>query len=482
MRRRRLLVIAGVLALVGSAAACRQPGSGGPATKVPTVSGPVTGGKLGIPFGSALPSILDPAGYREDEFFISGTAQSYAPQGTLGADGRWTLRNDSTAAFKSRIIVRRPQDPAKFSGNVLVEWLNVSGGIDVDPDFGFLHPEIFDSGDAFVSVSAQKVGVDGNGIPLGGTTVPGLTKWDPQRYGSLVHPGDPYSYDIFSQAGRAVKQPGAVDPLGGLEARKVIAAGESQSAMRMFNYVNGVHPLAKVYDGFLIHSRMAGGGFGAQNVAAAQVRTDIDVPVMQFITETDLALFFTARQPDNPKLRTWEVAGTAHADKALQDYQLAAMARSNPGQPLGDPLGCKNINDGPQRFVVRRAYADLKRWVDGGAAPAASPRITATSGTAISRDPLGLALGGIRTPAVDVPVAVHSGVSTATGGNAFFCGLFGSTVPFDAATLRSLYPDHQDYVAKVTASAGQAVTAGFLRQGDVAEIVATAQAAPVPPQ
>ena len=164
------------------------------------------------------------------------------------------------------------------------------------------------------------------------------------------------------------------------------------------------------------------------------------MPVLQFITETDLALFGTARQPDRANLRTWEVAGTAHADQALQDYQLASMQRANGGQPLGDPLGCPDINDGPQRFVARRA-----------------------------------------TPAVDAPVSVLSGQSRATGQNALFCGLFGSTTPFDAATLRSLYPTHADYVGQVTASGERAVAAGFLRPADAAELVATAQAAPVPP-
>jgi hypothetical protein len=480
MRRRRLLAAGCVAAVLATGAACRPTTPANRPVPVPAVAGPVTGGRLGIPFGSAPPEILEPAGYREDEYTFSGTALSFSPQGTFGQNGQWTLQGSTTAAFTSRMVVRRPKDAAEFSGNVIVEWLNVSGGIDVDPDFGFLHPEILGSGDIFVSVSAQKVGIDGGGFQLPGG-LPALKAWDPQRYGSLVHPGDPYSYDIFSQAGKALKTPGAVDPLGGLRPRKVIAAGESQSAMRMFNYVNGVHPLAKVYDGFLIHSRMAGGGFGLQNVANAHVRADIGVPVLQFITETDLALFHGARQPDNALLRTWEVAGTAHADKALQEYQLAAMTRANGGVPLGDPLGCQNVNDGPQRYVVRRAYADLKRWVNGGAPPASAPPITASSGTNIARDANGIALGGIRTPDVDVPIAVHSGASTATGGAGLFCGLFGSTTPFSAEQLRTLYPTHQDYVAKVTASANRSVSDGFLRQADTAEIIATADAAAVPP-
>ena len=48
----------------------------------------------------------------------------------------------------------------------------------------------------------------------------------------------------------------------------------------------------------------------------ARIRDDIDVPVLTFQTETDVVAigFFAARQPDGPNIRTWEVAGTAHAD------------------------------------------------------------------------------------------------------------------------------------------------------------------------
>jgi hypothetical protein len=47
-----------------------------------------------------------------------------------------------------------------------------------------------------------------------------------------------------------------------------------------------------------------------------------------------------------------------------------------------------------------------------------------------------------------------------------FCGIFGTTVPFDAATLAGLYPTHEAYVSAVTASTDAAVAAGFLRAAD----------------
>ena len=66
---------------------------------------------------------------------------------------------DGTRAVPHAGLVRMPSDPAKFSGTVVVEWLNVSGGVDADPDWTSLHEEIVRRGDAWVGVSAQRIGV-----------------------------------------------------------------------------------------------------------------------------------------------------------------------------------------------------------------------------------------------------------------------------------------------------------------------------------
>ena len=78
------------------------------------------------------------------------------------------------------------------------------------------------------------------------------------RYESLTHPGDSYSYDMFSQAGQAIRDDAKL-LLGGLRPERLLAVGESQSAGRLVTYIDAVHPLAQVYDGFLVHSRGAGG-------------------------------------------------------------------------------------------------------------------------------------------------------------------------------------------------------------------------------
>jgi hypothetical protein len=435
---------------------------------VPTVTGPVTGGK-GAPFTIDDVSQLPAFGYVQQEYFIQGTARAFGKVGTWTTDGRWTATPTTSAAYKTRILVRRPADPEKFNGTVFVEWNNVSAGFDAGADWGFGRQELLRDGYAWVGVSAQFVGVAGSGGIAG---IAPLKTSDPVRYASLVHPGDSYSYDIYSQAGAALIRPKGVDPLGGLHARRLIAAGESQSAFRMLTYVDAIHPLAHVYDGFFIHSRFATGAPLFQEAGGAvpgptRIRTDLHDPVLQFQSETDVVGAYTARQPDSRFFRSWEVAGTSHADL----YSVGAAAVSL--------LGCTvRINEGPEHFVLHAAIRSLNRWIaDHDHAPPHSPRIRLDANGNVVRDSFGNALGGIRTPQLDVPIATLSGVNDERNG---FCGLFGRTTPFSAATLASLYPTHAVYVAKFDHAAHEAVERGFLLRVDAKEMEATAAAAPIP--
>jgi hypothetical protein len=191
-------------------------------------------------------------GYLVEEFFVSGNAASYKVAGEATPDGKWEALPGTNAAYTTRIVVIRPKDAGKFSRTAVVEWLNVTGGLDVPVDWNMLHREIMRRGHAYVAVSAQKVGIDGKPSAQGSGPA-ALKKADPTRYGRLNHPGDAYSFDIFSRAGRLVKNPAGSKILGPLVPERVIAVGESQSAIFLTTYVTAVDPVAKVYDGFLIH-------------------------------------------------------------------------------------------------------------------------------------------------------------------------------------------------------------------------------------
>lgn len=434
-----------------------------------------------------LASYKSQYGYKETEYFMDGTATSYNESGAFGEDGKWSVTPGTKAAYETRLLVRTPVDPKKFNGTVIVEWFNTTAGRDADPDFGFAGPELLRDGFAYVAVTAQKVGVSGGAkIPIPGYNPVGLVDQNPARYKSLHHPGDDYSYDIFSQAAQAILNPDGPSPLGSLRPTRLIADGESQSAARMVTYVNAIQPRTNIYDGFLIHSRGGGGsdlnsGPAGSVPKLAHIRNDLRVPVMMLETETDLfgLGFYKALQPDTNLVRTWQMAGTAHADQSTLDYGIQSGRQWDKTSVVPDfTTLCGSINDGPQPYLVRAAFSAMKAWVANGEQPPHSPAIKVTDGSSIARDAHGDAIGGIRTPAVDVPTETLSGEYAPD--KSVICSLFGSRTPFDAATLKQLYPTHDDYVNKVKASAAAAVKAGFLLPPDARDIVNKAQAAPVP--
>ena len=131
---------------------------GGSTGSLPVVTGPITGGSTGKPF-TAAPLDLASYGYVEQEYFFAGTATAYDWVTPPTEDGAWSVKPTTTATYKTRMLVRRPTDPTKFNGTVIVEWFNDTGGVDADPEFGFAHVELLRSGFGYVGVSAQAQGV-----------------------------------------------------------------------------------------------------------------------------------------------------------------------------------------------------------------------------------------------------------------------------------------------------------------------------------
>ena len=408
-----------------------------------------------------------PDGWVEEERVAAGTATSYRAVGELPPDGRFELVEDATGEYRTRIVIARPGDAADFNGTVVVEWLNVSGGLDAGPERTLAAEELHRRGYAWVGVSAQHIGIEGGPVAVSteagaGIAGRGLRALDPARYESLRPPGEAFSYDIYTQVARAIR---AGDVLGDLTPDRVLAAGESQSAFALTTYINGVHPLVEQFDGFLVHSR-AGGyaplgepGAGIDVVSAivnppVAIRADTDVPVLVVQTETDVTMlgYLRARQDDTDHLRVWEIAGAAHADRFIAG---AAADSFDCGGP---------INDGPNRFVIRAALRALDEWVRTGEAPPAGDRLEVDDAGAFRRDADGIVLGGVRTPPVDVPVTVLSGESRP--GVSIICSLFGSSTPMPPARIAELYSSPGDYLAAYEAATDAAIDAGFLLEDD----------------
>ena len=492
------VAVALVLGTASMAAAVEPP--------VPSVTGPVTGGA-----GDAAllrPTLPADSGYVTQEYFLTGDATAYASATPLTTDGKWKLTPAGTAPYATRMVVIRPSDPKRFNGTVYVEWLNVSAGFDTPATYLMDRQLVVREGAAWVGVSAQAVGVQGSssGTATAGFAS-GIKAADPERYASLSHPGDSYSYDIFTQAGRAIRGEGEVKPLGDLTPKRLIATGESQSASRMVTYIDGVNPLApKVWDGFLVHSRFGGGAALTQaplpDVTVPNgtvIRTDVPVPVLMFETESDVGPLggAAARQPDTRRIHTWEVAGTSHSDAYGTLYNFSDPGDGSAEVKLLDvanatvgPLSCATpINAGPHYAVLMAAVDHLDRWVRTGTPPRSMPRFQVTDGPprtvgattvptyVIARDADGIAVGGIRTAFVDAPRARIDGEN---GTGPSFCRLFGNTIPFDAATLAAKYPSKDAFLAAFRTATEKSVKAGVVLPEEAKKQLAAIQQVPYP--
>ena len=447
------------------------------------IEGPVTGRTHGWAFGRPLFD-LKTHGYVEEEFFLDGTATTFrlAPGSTMTWDGRWSAEKAASVPFKTRLLVYRPADAARFNGTVIVSWNNVTAGYEL---FGGESAEILEGGYAFVGATVQRVGV--HGFPKNSQ---GLAAWDPQRYGSLSIPTDDASFDIFTQVARAVgakRSRSGTDPLGGLDVRKVIGIGASQSAARLATYVNAIHPLERAFDGYLlqiyfgrgrplevgslIHNadftqRLRGENLPAllrevELVGGHLIRDDLDVPVMVVNSELEAVACHNVRQPDTDRFRYWESAGTSHTAYQTQIIRSLKYEREfkAPSPVLDD------MNRIPLTAFYDAATHHLNRWVYGGEAPPRQPFITFAGEPAdVARDAHGIAKGGVRLPHVEVPVAMNSAIPLEPTRGLL---LRGSSSTFETAKLKALYGNEQAYLKRFEDAAHRSVQAGVVLARDL---------------
>lgn len=471
-RGRRGLISAGFIALaVLSAPVVRA--SPGPAASIPPtrVSGPVRGGLHGRLFGSSLVD-LRPWGYREDEYFASGIASG----GSATAIPTLVSTGSQPSPYRTRLVVRRPAGAAAFNGTVLVEWLNVTSSQDYDADWSEGYREILRGGYAYIGVSVQQVGVQA------------LQRWDPVRYGRLQHPGDGYAAAIYAQVLEAVRHPNGTNPLAGLHVQRVIADGHSQSGINLHLFVDGVQSRAHLADGFLVR------GDGTTNFDFGRLRT----PVLQYQSEAEIggpvgrlqnAGRYVPPAPDSMFYRLWQVAGATHTGQEGIDYVVDEFSRDDFNQRVtwdetgqgrydgeGHGLCSSSVGVGPfdrfpQWYTLDAAIHALNGWVSTGRPPVPAPRVAVDPSGHILRDGAGNAMGGVRDPVVDIPIATYHGDEG--------CPLSGVTVSLPGVTLAHRYPTRTRYVSATRAAALRAQGAGWLRPYDASDLLARAEAAPL---
>jgi hypothetical protein len=204
--------------------------------------------------------------------------------------------------------------------------------------------------------------------------------------------------------------------------------------------------------------------------------------VLHVNSEAEVGRSAATRIADRDTYVTWEVAGTAHTPASVM-YGMFSRGSGEWGGEMD--LGPETIE-----YALRAAVHHLDTWVDGGDPPPSAPVIETelvpeserepeqvlglgatipASSHRVVRDELGNARGGVRLPHVEAPLGRHL---PANGSDVLMPGY----VPFDAETLRRLYPSRDDVTRAVAAAAERAVAAGWLLEADVADLLAATDA------
>jgi len=438
-------------------------------------------------------------GYEEQEYFISGTARVY----------EWPavdrLETFARGRYTTRILVRRPKDPAKFSGTVIVEALNPSLRYDAAIMWIESQDYFLEHGDVYVGVTIKPVAIQS------------LQRFDPQRYaalsmknplprsqtcpqsqlppapGGLPPESSPATengliWDILSQTGALVR--GSEGPLRDLAVSRVYLTGDSQSGAFVLIYANAIHPFARlpggkpIYDGYLTSS--AGGPGVPVNQCAPQARPGDPrmvmqprgVPIIKLINQTDLG--YLNRRPDSDRApdlyRGYEIAGASHVHEWVLQWGADEqdVAKTGAGGFLSNAACVQHSASGnrfPTQYVLNGAFANLELWSRKGIAPPrAVPLMVgdiAHARATLALDEFGNALGGLRTPYVDVPLVRYGAYMDGPG----ICELWGYQTPLTSDVLHRRYRSASDYEAKVEAATERSVKERWITLSDGRKIV-----------
>jgi Alpha/beta hydrolase domain len=492
-----------------------------PLPTLPTVSGPIPVTAQSRPFLSADPAVLEAVGYVEEEYFLTGQANTYEWDGDSGK----VRVVAGPGIYTNRILVRRPKAPARFSGNIEINLLNASTFVDRGFPLGF--ERMAAAGDAWIGITTKSL------------TVGALKRFDPQRYAPLnwnnpapvdqrcqepsiiplysmgniplrlmppmmrdITQEDGLVWDMIGQLGLLLKGEKRSAILPEVARPKLFLTGISQSALMLNTWMVAFHDRYRMADGKPVFD-----GYlsivGANILRIAQCSVDIpaqdprsktpvlDVPVIKIYSEAEMNYGRYSWRPDVIMRRsgvvTYEIAGATHARGdipgkprvTLGEPSSADMAKSLPGFPQMPrpalPAGAVT-NDFPWAITLRAAYLNLEQWANMGIAPPSVPRIKLDASLEIVRDADGNTLGGLRLPYIDVPTAHYVGSLASSG----MMSIVGAKTPFDDARLTILYGDHAGYLRKFTAATDAALAARLILPDDARDMKIAAAETDVP--
>ena len=430
------------------------------------LEGPIASTGASRPFRSAFvrESILyvdlHDLGYMEEEYFLRGTADARDPDGNVIAAGE---------PYVTRLLVRRPADPSRFSGTVHLEPFHVLN--EDTPAWSNTYRYFTKRGDAWIGVTVVS-GENGSARFSMSGGLSRLRAFDAERYGalalympdeSLVPAINPANVDgdamrrrlslatsqgqaIVADLARMVKRDDESSPLRGLSVNTVIAAGWSQTGLFWRNFLDhGHHDRVHAVDGYVIA------------VSPGPVYKPADAAIVHILSEAEVTGFLgpgfgVDDDSDDPRYRGYEVPGTFH------HWHLAPNAL-NQG-PSSEEHAAGHNNHSWYR-VVHAVLDNLNRWIADRVPMPRAARITRDAGAAdgVVRDEHGNAVGGLRTPWVDVPTARFLPKCT--------CSMVtGAMEAFEKDKMERLYGSEDGFRARFAARVDELVAGRWLLPDD----------------
>ena len=440
-----------------------------------------------------VPEDLGPIGYDEKEYFLSGQANAYRYVDPANpADDRVTAVQARPVSYVNRILVRAPRDPARFSGNVILELGDDIAGSEDEVAWAHARRQFLLSGDAYVTMTS---------LPVGVAT---LKTFDPVRYAALNWPivaatqsacasgPEPgLTFDMITSLGSLIKQNKAGGPLPGLPVKRVFITGYSGAAITLLTYDRAFGLHSTLFDGYFFDAGGPRGSInGCESAMQAAMRTAPPAstvsPVFQSQTASEIEFFtFVGQAPlkaqdsdtANDRYRYYEIAGAAHVDgDTARGSPERSELVSTPSAPnpqtftesefvrfCGLPASTL-ISAFPNRYVDDALWANLEHWAAAGTRYSPpeedSPLVINPATYGGAPQP-----GGVRSPAVDVPIDFYANgegqPSLNPASPQSSCFLTG----FQSSNGQALRP------ASVVSDAVRLASEGFLTDYDLLDIV-----------
>jgi hypothetical protein len=402
--------------------------------------------------------------------------------------------------YKTQIVVRRPRDPARFSGTIIVEPLHIHG---IAALYMYCSPYILRSGHGWACIVSQKTALDTHVKP----TAPGHYESlhieanpEPSPYNAaldlntppLQENDDPLRFawwaelarfndaspTILAEAGAALRGPGG--PFAGYAVRNLVLGGHSQTGFATTNYMLTAHATQRLPGGAPVYNGFFPSGFPANAFAPC------GVPIVQLMSDGDISNPYYAfqsgyegrkyRRPDSDlpedRFRLYEVAGLPHTGTrhpALADPRMWQAAPTVIAIPLDAVM-----NSLPHHEMFSVALDHLVRWVADGVTPPRADRIETLPDGYFAKDAHGNSKGGVRCVQLDVPRATYLPNPPNPDGTPSW-GTVATEIAFSPEKMRELYGTPERYQDSFHRRLDTLIAEGWFLAGDAPSIRAEAQ-------